>query len=62
MYRLRVRARSSNSSVFSDAEVEIRVRDVNDNTPVFSEQHYTAKLVESAGERSFVTQVKKFAA
>nr|XP_018670260.2 protocadherin Fat 1 [Ciona intestinalis] len=45
-YQLRVRARDAASRAYADVEVTLRVTDINDNDPIFTENVYSHTLPE----------------
>ena len=48
---------SSNSQRLAQAEVEVRVVDVNDNSPVFQTQNYLASVLNTATPGTMVIRV-----
>ncbi|XP_029439205.1 protocadherin Fat 2 [Rhinatrema bivittatum] len=56
-HRLTVRATDTALGSFSDAVVEVKVEDINDNPPVFSQLVYTAVVLEGLPSHTPVVQV-----
>jgi len=58
IYRLRIRARNGLSRAHADVEVEIRVTDVNDNSPVFTQPSYSVNLLETTSVGHQIVEVQ----
>nr|XP_033783424.1 protocadherin Fat 2 [Geotrypetes seraphini]XP_033783425.1 protocadherin Fat 2 [Geotrypetes seraphini]XP_033783426.1 protocadherin Fat 2 [Geotrypetes seraphini] len=56
-HTLTVRATDTALGSFSDAVIEVRVDDINDNSPVFSQLVYTAVVLEGLPAHTAVVQV-----